>query len=147
MNEKRYFVIQNSKINLGNQNKYILLYNFLLRKKNIEENDSKIHYIIEKSYEEMNTIMDNWCKNCDENFSGGKMRGDRGEHIETYVKNVIHMFRDVYAINVCAMKGSENKKELKIPGTQIKKDHQVDIHIYKDDIFINANKGRQNYEK
>jgi hypothetical protein len=53
---------------------------------------NKIDNIIEKSYIELNNVMDNWCKNYDENFSGGKMRGDRGEHIENFVKNVVNIF-------------------------------------------------------
>ncbi len=85
---------------------------------------------------ELNSIMDNWCKSYDENFSGGKMRGDRGEHIEGFVKNVINMFNTVFKGNVRAVKGSDDKKELKIPETDIKKYHQVDIHIYKNDVFI-----------
>jgi hypothetical protein len=92
--------------------------------------------IIEYSHMELNSIMDNWCKSYDENFSGGKMRGDRGEHIEGFVKNVINMFNTVFKGNVRAVKGSDDKKELKIPETDIKKYHQVDIHIYKNDVFI-----------
>lgn len=100
------------------------------------ENNNIIEKIIEKCYIELNNIMDNWCKNYDENFSGGKMRGDRGEHIENFVKFVINIFKTEYNINVYAVKGTDDKKELKIPGTEIKKDHQVDIHIYKNDKFI-----------
>ena len=93
--------------------------------------------IEEQCYEELTNVMDTWCKNCeDESFSGGKMRGDRGEHIENFVKNVIHMFRNVYGVNVRAIKGDQDKKKLKIPGTDLKKDHQVDIHIYKNDVFV-----------
>lgn len=99
-------------------------------------NDSKKDIIIDKSYTELNNIMDNWCKNYDENYSGGKMRGDRGEHIENFVKTVINMIGIEYGVNVSAIKGGDDKKELKIPGTEIKKDHQVDIHIYKNNIFV-----------
>jgi len=99
-------------------------------------NNNKIDNIIENSYIELNNIMDNWCKNYDENYSGGKMRSDRGDHLENFVKNVVNKFSTEYGVNVCAVKGSDDKKKLKIPGTEFKKDHQVDIHIYKDDIFI-----------
>lgn len=102
----------------------------------IEEDNNEINNIIENSYIELNNVMDNWCKNYDENFSGGKMRSDRGKHIENFVKNVVNMFSTEYCVNVRAVKGKDDKKELKIPGTEIKKSHQVDIHIYKDDIFI-----------
>jgi hypothetical protein len=102
----------------------------------IEEDNAELNNIIEKSYIELTNIMDRWCKNCDENFSGGKMRGIRGGDIENFVKFVINMFNSEYGMNVRAVKGNDDKKELKIPGTEIKKDHQVDIHIYKNDIFI-----------
>jgi len=97
-----------------------------------------IDNIIQTSYAELENIMDGWCKNHEENFSGGKMRGDRGEDIETFVKNVIHMFKNVYGVNVYAVKGSHDKKELSLTynDKKITKDHQVDIHIYKDDVFI-----------
>jgi hypothetical protein len=102
----------------------------------IEDEYNKIDKIIEKSYNELEKIMDIWCKKCDDKITGGKMRGDRGEYIEKYVKNVINMFEKEYCINVKAIRGSDDKKELKIPETEIKKDHQVDIHIYKNDEFI-----------
>jgi hypothetical protein len=92
--------------------------------------------IIENSLIKLNNVMDNWCQNFDDDFSGGKMRGDRGEDIENFVKDVINMIKIVYGVNVRAFKGTDDKKELKIPGTEIKKNHQVDIHIYKNDVFI-----------
>jgi hypothetical protein len=92
--------------------------------------------IIEDSEIIFNNIMDNWCQNFDDDFSGGKMRGARGEDIEKFVKNVVNMFRTKFNVNVRAVKGNDDKKELKVPGTEIKKDHQVDIHIYKNDVFI-----------
>jgi hypothetical protein len=100
--------------------------------------ENKINNIIEHSYNELNSIMENWCKCYDENFSGGKMRGDRGDDIENFVKNVIKMFVTTYGIRVDALKGSNDKKELVLNHNNkiIKKDHQVDIHIYKDDVFI-----------
>jgi hypothetical protein len=54
------------------------------------------------------------------------------------VKNVIKMFVTTYGIRVDALKGSNDKKELVLNHNNkiIKKDHQVDIHIYKDDVFI-----------
>jgi hypothetical protein len=104
-----------------------------------ENNDgNKINMIIENSYNELNIIMENWCKCYDENFSGGKMRGDRGDDIENFVKNVINMFVTTYDIKVDALKGTNDKKELVLHHNNkiIKKDHQVDIHIYKDGNFI-----------
>jgi len=103
-----------------------------------EDHNEIINIIIEKSYTELNTIMDNWCKNHEENFSGGKMRNDRGEDIENFVKNVVYMFQALYGVNVYALKGADDKKELILhhKDKTLKKDHQVDIHIYKNDEFI-----------
>jgi len=56
--------------------------------------------------------MEKWCKCYEENFSGGKMRGDRGEDIEQFVKNVVKRFNDLYNIDVVSMKGNKDKKEL-----------------------------------
>ena len=100
---------------------------------------NNVDIIYKHSYAELNNIMDNWCKCYDaENFSGGKMRGDRGVEIEQLVINIIEKFGDVYKLNIRAVKGSKDKKELVLnhSGKIIKKDHQVDIHIYKDDVFI-----------
>ena len=94
--------------------------------------------VIENSYTELNSIMDNWCKNFEDNCSGGKMRGDRGEDIENFVKNIIQNLSDVYKVNIRAIKGTNDKKQLLLNYKDqiIKKDHQVDIHLYKEDQFI-----------
>ena len=105
-------------------------------KNELKLNKKEIDNIIEKSYIELNNIMDNWCKNYEENVSGGKMRWDRGDYIEKFVNFVVNMFNSEYNVNVYAVKGTTDKKELILSGTKIKKKHQVDIHIYKNDIFI-----------
>lgn len=94
--------------------------------------------IIERAFVELHNMTDNWCNNCDDNFSGGKMRSDRGDDIENFTRNIINMFRDIYNVNVRAVKGSDDKKKLLLQHKDrtIVKDHQVDIHIYKDDNFI-----------
>lgn len=99
-----------------------------------------IHNIIEKSCVELNNIMDKWCNNYEENYSGGKMRGDRGKDIENFIFYVIELFRDLYNINVVAKKGTADKKSLLLnyKNQIIQKEHQVDLHIYKDDTFIAA---------
>jgi hypothetical protein len=104
----------------------------------IEEEDNNMNIIIEKSYTELNNIMNNWCKCYEDNFNGGQMRNDRGEDIETFCKKVIQMFGDLYKVNVYAVKGTDDNKELVLNQNDqiIKKSHQVDIHIYKDNIFV-----------
>lgn len=97
-----------------------------------------INTIINYSRSELTKLMDTWCKTYEDNFTGGKMRGDRGEGLENYVKSVIYMFGETYGLNIRAIKGINDKKELSIQhnGQTVKKDHQVDIHIYKEDRFV-----------
>jgi hypothetical protein len=99
---------------------------------------NNIDIIIENSYIELNNIMNNWCNNYEESFSGGKMRHDRGDDIENFCKNIIKMFGELYNLNIYAIKGKNDKKELSLNHKEniIKKEHQVDIHIYKEDKFI-----------
>ena len=94
--------------------------------------------IREKAVNDMSEIMDKWCENYSENFSGGKMRGDRGADIELFVRNMINRIGFDLSRNLVAIKGSSDKKQLKIQfgEKEIKKDHQVDIHIYLDSKFI-----------
>lgn len=102
------------------------------------DEETRISNIIEYSCIELTNIMDKWNKMYDENYSGGKMRGDRGQDIEIFVINIINMFRELFNINVIGIKGTNDKKELSLIHNEkvIKKHHQVDIHIYKDNIFI-----------
>ncbi len=97
-----------------------------------------INNIIQNAYKKLTKIINKWCKNYEKDYSGGKMRGDRGEDIEKYVKYIINMFGNLFNINVNAIKGINDKKELSLKHNKkiIKKDHQVDIHIYKDNKFI-----------
>jgi len=101
-------------------------------------NEEKIKYIVEKSITEFNTVMDNWCNNYKKNFSGGKMRSDRGDNIEKFVIFLVMLFKTVYGVNVSALKGDKDKKtlEVEVKGRTIKKDHQVDVHIYLNGIFV-----------
>jgi len=100
--------------------------------------DENFNTILDISYNELNDILDKWCKTNETNFNAGKMRADRGEDIENYVKNIVKLFNDLYKINVKAIKGNNDKKQLVLNHNDkiIKKNHQVDIHIYKNDEFI-----------
>ncbi len=89
----------------------------------------------------LQNIMNNWCQNHRECFEGGKMRGDRGDMIEEFVIYVIEQIAKEGKtreppIDIHAIKGSNDKKTLNIPGTNLTKDHQVDVHVYKNDQFI-----------
>ncbi len=109
-------------------------------KKSVLDTDCKREDVLKEIfYKELNEIMDNWCTSYDDiAFSGGKMRGARGEDIENMVRRIINRVGEEYGLNIKAVKGSEDKKELKLEhnGRQIKKDHQVDIHIYKNDVMV-----------
>jgi len=99
---------------------------------------SPLDIIRRKATKELSCIMDKWCENHSENYSGGKMRGDRGADIEVFVRNTINNIGTELSKNLVAVKGSSDKKELKllVGDKEIKKDHQVDIHVYLDGKFI-----------
>ena len=102
--------------------------------------NNKVKTIVDRSYESMNKIMDKWCEDYDSNFSGGKMRGCRGEHIEQFVREVVFSIKHVFDVDVTAIKGDKDKKTLTLQhdGSPLTKDHQVDIHIYRDGVFVSA---------
>ena len=83
-----------------------------------------------------NKMMEKWIESYSNNCTGGKMRGDRGNDIELFVKESIKYIGENMGLELTAKKGPEDKKELKIAEKNIKKDHQVDIHVYHKDKFI-----------
>lgn len=105
-----------------------------------DDPNSKISTVVDRSYKAMNAIMDRWCADYDTNFTGGKMRGSRGEQIEQFVREVISTIGEVYDVNVRAVKGDKDKKQLTLPygDTTLTKSHQVDIHVYREDTFVSA---------
>ena len=87
----------------------------------------------------LDLVMDKWCQEHeDERFSGGKMRGARGEEIERFVRDAVHTIGETYDLNLRAIKGDKDKKVLSIErdGTTLTKAHQVDVHVYKGDRFV-----------
>lgn len=87
----------------------------------------------------LNRIIDGWVSSHMSNASGGKMRGDRGNGIEDFVRDAVNYIGKEMEINLVAKKGDKDKKELKVTcpdGTEIKKQHQVDVHIYLNDKFV-----------
>ena len=87
---------------------------------------------------DLERIMENWCESFSNHCTGGEMRGYRGADTELFVMNLINNIGKHSNRNFIAKKGSEDKKELKlnVDGKEVKKQHQVDIHIYLDDQFI-----------
>ena len=94
--------------------------------------------IKDNAINQLNIIMDNWCKNYNNNYTGGKMRCERGNDIEKYTIDVINNIGKILKINLIAINGNKDKKDLKIitKDKEFIKKHQVDIHIYLDEIFI-----------
>jgi hypothetical protein len=92
---------------------------------------------------DLSEIMDNWAKNYSNNCSGGKMRGDRGEDIEKFVRKSVDFIGRQLGANLVAKRGNDDKKLCKITldsgkeiGKEIRKFHQVDVHIYLNDVFV-----------
>jgi hypothetical protein len=136
---RHYYFFEKNKILEWNNRpipKYIIEIENIFKNNYEFENNKK--YIIEKSYKELYNIMKFWHKMYDLKYNAGKMRSTRGTDIENFVKNIIQMFANLYNINVKAITGSTDKKILSLIKNNkiIKKEHQVDIHIYKNDIFI-----------
>jgi len=92
----------------------------------------------EEATTELQCVMDEWCNTYSNNFSGGKMRNDRGDGIETYVRNLINKLGRLLNVDLVAKRGNDDKKDLVIDlqDKQIKKKHQVDVHIYLNGTFI-----------
>jgi site-specific DNA-methyltransferase (adenine-specific) len=86
---------------------------------------------IEKCSEDLEMTIKKWKQLV--NISEGKMRSIRGNDIEKFVLDVINNIGLVCDINLHAKNGNKDKKILEFD--TISKKHQVDIHIYKNDIF------------
>jgi hypothetical protein len=99
----------------------------------------KNNYLLQWAENKINKIMDEWIKKYYNDFSGGEMRGSRGSNIETFVYDTINKIAKIYNINLHAKYGKNDKKDLIINltnGKKIIKQHQVDVHIYLNSVFI-----------
>ena len=83
---------------------------------------------------ELEELTEKWVNIHANNFSGGEMRDTRGSDIESFVRKCINFIGENENINLVAKRGITDLKVLKIG--EIKKDHQVDVHIYLNDVFI-----------
>lgn len=94
--------------------------------------------ILAQSLVEFNQMLDKWCDSYSTNYQGGKMRSDRGEDVENFVRNIVDIISTATNTNLKAIRGINDKKELRIEteDTKICKMHQVDVHIYLNDIFV-----------
>jgi hypothetical protein len=90
---------------------------------------------------ELSNIIDEWCKSNTNGCSGGEMREKRGSDIETFVRTTINKVGETLDIDLHARCGNEDKKDLIIDlpdGKKLTKQHQVDVHIYKNGVFVAA---------
>ena len=88
---------------------------------------------------ELSNIIDEWCKSNTNGCSGGEMREKRGSDIETFVRTTINKVGETSNIDLHARCGNDDKKDLIIDlpdGKKLTKQHQVDVHIYKNGVFV-----------
>lgn len=95
--------------------------------------------IIQSAEIEINKIIDEWCKSHANNYTGGKMRQNRGDDIEMFISNTINKIGKSLNIDLSARLGKHDKKDLvlnTLNGKKVTKHHQVDVHIYLNEIFV-----------
>ena len=95
--------------------------------------------VIQSAEIELSNIMDEWCKSSAKSCSGGEMREKRGSDIETFVRMTINKIGELLNIDLHARCGNDDKKDLIINlpnGKKLTKQHQVDVHIYLDGVFV-----------
>jgi hypothetical protein len=95
--------------------------------------------VIQSAEIEISNIIDEWCKSNDNGCSGGEMREKRGSDIETFVRTTINKIGEILNIDLHARCGNDDKKDLTINlpnGKKLIKQHQVDVHIYLNGVFV-----------
>ena len=95
--------------------------------------------VIQESAIEIDNMIDEWCKSNANGCSGGEMRDKRGSDIEKFVRATVNKIGKLSNINLRALRGQDDKKDLTIDlpnGKKLTKQHQVDVHIYLNDEFI-----------
>lgn len=88
---------------------------------------------------ELIQMIEKWSATYDsESFTGGKMRGDRGNSIESLVMKTIDTIAHETNTKLTSKKGSFDKKTLTLTLSDrtLTKEHQVDVHVYLNDRFV-----------
>ena len=102
--------------------------------------DARKQKIIDDCETQIYNLVEGWSVAHTTGCLGGKMRELRGSGIEAFVINTINSIGELYKIDLTAVCGDDDKKDLVIvlPGGQgtICKKHQVDVHIYLNHEFI-----------
>lgn len=91
-------------------------------------------FVLIEAYAHLEEIMNKWTESHHCDFTGGKMRSSRGNDIESFICYCVDFIANHEDINLVAKKGMFDKKTIEI--NEIKKDHQIDIHIYYNDKFV-----------
>jgi len=92
--------------------------------------------VVQYAINELNKCMSKWITMNENGTTGGKMRGARGNDSELFVQEVISKIKSETGINIEAKSGKNDKKVLLSEDKKIKKLHQVDLHIYLNNIFV-----------
>lgn len=95
------------------------------------------YILIQDAKKDLEKIMKNWSDQ-KSSLTGGQMRQLRGQSIEHFVINLINKIKKVSGKNISAIKGDNDKKQLKVvtKNGEIVQNHQVDVHIYRDEKFV-----------
>jgi hypothetical protein len=105
----------------------------------INQNDIIKNEVIQSSEIELSNMIDEWCESNSNGCSGGEMRSKRGSDIETFVRTTINKVGEKLNIDLHARCGNDDKKDLQMDlpdGKKLIKQHQVDVHIYLNGVFV-----------
>ena len=95
--------------------------------------------VIQSAENDLYNIMVEWCKINTNICGGGQMREKRGADIELFVRTTINKIGEILNIDLRARCGNDDKKDLIINlpnGKKLTKQHQVDVHIYVNGVFV-----------
>jgi hypothetical protein len=96
-------------------------------------------FILNEAESQLASITEKWCENYANGSTGGEMREARGKDIESFVRDTINNIGKLHNINLVAKKGDEDNKKLSAIVEEreiVKENHQVDVHIYLNQVFI-----------
>lgn len=126
--------------NIKIKNKLIDYINKNDKDKKIIKKDNLINELTDYFALKYDEMVYEWINNNNKGITGEEMRQNRGDAVENYVKNIINIIGKKTNKKLIAMKGSESKIKISsiIDNIEIKKEHQVDIHIFLDDKIISV---------
>ena len=105
----------------------------------MNQQDTLKENAVQSAEMELSVMMDEWGKLNANGCSGGEMRNKRGADIELFVRTSINKIGELLNVDLHALCGNSDKKDLIInrpDGKQQIKQHQVDVHVYRNGIFV-----------